>query len=147
MDDAEPNGAYYDDSISCSIVFQTTYIIENVFSNLTHQLLFDFLERRPFCFRNKKLHPKKLEDHHEAEKPKDDASRKSLYHGREKESEQSGKHPVCTTAQSLSLGPMKVREDFRNKHPNNSALPYSVGGYESENANWNDGEILRRECP
>ena len=51
------------------------------------------------------------------------------------------------TTQSLSLETVKVRENFRNKDPDNSPLTNSVSGDEGENANWNDGEALRGECP
>ena len=55
-----------------------------------------------------------------------------------------GAHPVRGTAQSLAFRPMPVREDFRNEHPDDRALPDRVRRDTSEDARRNDDAAYGR---
>src|SRR5438876_4501674 len=111
------------------------------------QLFLDLLQRHALGFRNHRLYPNELQNHHAGKEREDVTGWESGDHLWEKSRQQGGENPVREAAERLAFGAMTVGKYFGDEYPNDRSLTDRVRGDKGENTNRHDREMLSKESP
>src|SRR6266478_2811257 len=82
------------------------------------QLFLDLLQRHALGFRNHRLYPNELQNHHAGKEREDVTGWESGDHLWEKSRQQGGENPVREAAERLAFGAMTVGKYFGDEYPN-----------------------------
>src|SRR5271163_638991 len=114
---------------------------------LDPQLSLNLLQRRALRLRNHRLHPDKLQHHHEGKERENVADRKRGDHLREERGKQRSEDPVRPAAHTLPFRAMAIGKYFGDENPDHRSLADRVRGDEGEDANRHDQEVTGKESP